>query len=292
MFRRSILGHLAAIFILFAAVPAMAQHAPAIWKMSNEDSTVYLLGTIHLLKENTPWYTDSLQDITQNADTLTLELSPDETGSANMMALVQRLGFYGPDESLSDHLAEDSHTRLMAEFQKRSIPTQVVERMKPWMAGIQLTVVAAVQAGFLPQYGVDSTLSGIAEEQGKEIRGLETAEQQLSLFANMSDEAQAAFIEEGLDQLEDLDGYFEKLKTLWLKGDTNGLDRLLRQGLEDNQELAEALLYKRNRSWVAPLSALLNEPGVHLVAVGAAHLVGDQSVIDLLQQNGHTLERY
>lgn len=292
MFRRSAIGCVAAILVLFSAPPIMAQHAPAMWKMSNEDSTVYLIGTIHLLKESTPWYTDSLKDLTQNADSLTLELDPDETESANMMALVQKLGFYGPDESLSDHLPEDSHTRLMAEFQKYGIPTQVVERMKPWMAGIQLTVVAAVQAGFLPEYGVDMVLSGIAEEQGIKIRGLETAEEQLSLFANMSDEAQVAFIADGLDQIADLDGYFEKLKTLWLAGDTDGLAIMLREGLENNDELAEALLYKRNRAWIAPLSALLDEPGTHLVAVGAAHLVGDKSVVDLLQQDGFVIERY
>lgn len=268
-----------------------AHHAPAIWKMEKDGSAVYFLGTIHLLKADTPWLSDELKDIADKADSLTLELTPSEMASPKLQQLVQSLGFYAPDDALSNHLPKESYDHLAAAYEKRGIPVQAMDRMKPWMAGLQISVMSAMQAGFLPQYGVDSTLGQIASASGKDIRGLEKGEEQLMLFANLSDEAQVAFIEEGLEQIDDLAQYFEELKEAWLTGDLDALDALVTDGLEESPELADKLLYQRNRNWIPALEGLLEEPGTHLVAVGAGHLIGDKSVIALLRANGHELTR-
>lgn len=279
--------------LLFVATPALAQqHAPAVWTLKDDDTTIYFLGTIHLLKADTPWFSDSLQQIAADADSLTLELHPNETASPKMQQLVQELGFYKPDDALSNHLPEALLARVQAEFQKLGVPVQAVERMKPWMVGLQLSVISAMQAGFLPQYGVDMTLGQLASEAGTDIRGLETAEYQLGLFAGLTDEAQIAFLDEGMEQMIDLAGYFEKLKEAWLTADLEGLNAMLTEGMDQSPELADALLYTRNSNWIPEIEALLNEPGTHLVAVGAAHLTGEQSVVDLLQKKGHKVERF
>ncbi|WP_281300602.1 MULTISPECIES: TraB/GumN family protein [unclassified Iodidimonas] len=289
-------GVLAFVALSMATAQAQAQdqvpHAPAIWTMADDDSTVYFLGTIHLLKADTPWQSETITDIINEATSLTLELTPQDMASPKMQSLVQSLGFYGPDDQLSNHLPEESYTRLAAAFQKRGIPTQAMDRLKPWMAGLQITVVSAMQAGFMPQFGVDHLLGQIATQRGIEIAGLEKPEDQLRLFADLSDEAQAAFIREGLDQIDDLEGYFERLKEAWLTADLDSLNELMTDGLEENPELADKLLYTRNRNWLPAIEALLDQPGTHLVAVGAGHLVGTQSVIDLLQDKGHQVDRY
>lgn len=281
------------ILLLLAARPAFAEpHAPAVWKIHDADSTVYLLGTIHLLKADTPWLSEDLRAIAERADTLTLELHPDEATSPKMQQRVMQLGFYPPSDGLSQHVPDPLYQRLAAEFQELGIPVQAMERMKPWMVGIQIGVVSAMRAGFLPQYGVDHTLGQLAAASGKTIRGLETAEYQLSLFADLSDEAQIAFLEEGMEQVDDLAGYFAKLKDAWLSADLEDLDALLREGMDKSPELAEALLFTRNANWIPEIEALLDEPGEHLVAVGAAHLTGTKSVIDLLAQKGYAPERF
>jgi len=284
---------LAPLLLVFALlVPALtARAAPALWRIQSGDSVVHILGTIHLLKKDTPWFTEDLQSIVEQADSLTLEILMDELNPMEVQQAMAELGFYPPSETLSDHLPEPLFTRVMAEAQKAGLPTQAVERMKPWLVGVTLTSQLAAQAGYLAQYGVETKLLEVARRSDTELSQLETMQEQLQIFASLSREAQIAWLRDGLDEFANLESYVEKLKTAWLKGDLETVGAMLTEGMEGNPQLAEKLLYARNRNWLPRVESLITTPGRHLLAVGAAHLVGESSLVDLLREQGYEVER-
>lgn len=280
------------LVLLIFALPATAQNAPAIWKLERDDSQVWLFGTIHLLKADTPWRSATLDALFAGADSLTVEAEIDRIDPLAMQQTLMRVGYYPPGETLADHVPADLRDRLLAEAAKIGLPAQVIDRMRPWLVGLTLTATLAQQAGFLQQYGVDVTLIGEARAAGQTVHALETVEQQIETLAGLGDAAQVAWIRDGLDQLADIEGVFERMKTAWIEADTATLGEIMTEGMEGNDELAERLLFVRNRAWVPQVEALLETPGSHFVAVGAGHLVGEQSLIDLLEAAGHKVSRH
>jgi len=287
--RRCLASLLVGLALLGPTLAAKA--APAMWRLESGESVVHFLGTIHLLKKDTPWFTPEMKALVERADTLTLEILIDEVNPMEAQQAMAELGFYPPGETLSDHLPETLRTRIMAEAQKAGLPTQAVERMKPWLVGVTLTSQLAAQAGYLSEYGVESTLLEVARASDTRLRQLETMQQQLQIFASLSEDAQVAWLRDGLDEFADLENYVEGLKTAWVDGDVDRVAAMLTEGMEASPQLADRLLYARNRDWVAAVESLLGESGRHLVAVGAGHLVGESSLIDLLRERGHEVER-
>ena len=279
------------LFLLLFVTAALAAHVPAVWRLEANGATVYLFGTIHLLKAGTPWLDPALERIFDASDTLVVEAAVDTVDPAKLQDRIRALGYYPPDDGLANHIDASTHRRIMAEAGKLGLPTQVLERMRPWLVGLTLTSTLAGKKGFLPQFGAEAELLARARKAEKVVLPLETVEEQFEVFAGLSEAAQAALLVRGLDEIAEIEDLFEQMKTAWLGGDLATLDRLLKEGLEDNPELADAMLYARNRRWVPKIEALLEEPGTHFVAVGTAHLVGEGSVIDLLQKDGYRIER-
>lgn len=292
LFVQSTIRLFTALVLLVTGGAAAAQHAPAVWTLSDDDTTVYLLGTIHLLKPDTPWYTQELKQIMADAESLTVEAEVDAIDPMQMQQLVMRVGFYPQGQLLADDLPDDVMAELRGMAGRAGLPAAALDRMKPWLAGITLTAQLSARAGFLPQYGVDATLLGEARETGMTVRPLETIEEQLGLFSDMPMAAQVQFLKDGLRELENIDAFFERLKTAWLEADLKTIEDMLAEGLTANTALAQAMLYDRNAAWLPQITALLEEDGVHLVAVGAGHLIGEDSVIDMLDDAGHAVSRY
>jgi len=282
-------GPLFLLMLFFGVQTAAAE--PALWRVKQGEATVHMLGTIHLLKDNTPWYGPGLKSLVRRSDSLTVEIATDQVDPMSIQQLMTELGFYPPGQSLADDLAEELHTRVMAAAQKAGLPTQSVERMRPWLVAVTLTSTLAARAGYLPQYGVEATLLSEMRAADTPVHELESMREQLQIFSGLPKEAQIAWLRDGLDELETLEVYVDRLKTAWLEGDLETIDRMLTEGLEASPELAEALLYERNRNWVSHVETLLGEPGSHLIAVGAGHLVGENSLVDLLRARGYSVER-
>ncbi len=279
------------VFLLLFVNAALAAHVPAVWRLEANGATVYLFGTIHLLKAGTPWLDPELERLFDASDTLVVEAAVDTVDPTKLQETIRALGYYPPDDGLANHLDASTHARIMAEAEKLGLPTEVLERMRPWLVGLTLTSTLASRKGFLPQFGAEAELLARARRTEKVVLPLETVEEQFEVFAHLSDAAQTALIVRGLDEIAEIEDLFERMKTAWLAGDLATLDRLLKEGLEDNPELAEAMLYARNRRWVPKIEALLETPGTYFVAVGTAHLVGADSVIDLLRKDGYRVER-
>jgi uncharacterized protein YbaP (TraB family) len=149
-----------------------------------------------------------------------------------------------------------------------------------------------MQVGYDPASGVEARLKALAREAGKPVRTLETLEQQIGFFADLPADAELAFLLSALDEVDSGPAMLDALVAAWSAGDVEALDALMvDQMAAEYPALYDALLVRRNRNWAGQIQTLLAGEGVAVIAVGAAHLVGDDSVQVQLASRGLTVER-
>ena len=290
MFKRLKRG-LAALAILtasaVAAFPAAAD--PALWVVRDEDSTIYLLGTVHVLRPDTVWRSPAIDAALAEADALWIEVEADDP--AAMQPLVARYGL-DPANPLSSKLTAEQKARLDAAAAGMGASGAALEPLRPWLAGLTLSVGPLVKAGYDPASGVETKLKAAARAAGKPIRTLETLDQQIGFFADLPPAVELAFLLSALDEIDTGPATLDALVAAWSAGDQEALNALMVSEMAaDYPELYQALLVDRNKDWAGQIQTLLAGKGVTVIAVGAAHLVGDDSVQVQLLARGIAVER-
>lgn len=290
MFKRLKRG-LAALAILtasaVAAFPAAAD--PALWVVRDEDSTIYLLGTVHVLRPDTVWRSPAIDRAMAEADALWIEVEADDP--AAMKPLVRKYGL-DPANPLSGKLTPEQKARLDAAAAGMGASGAALEPLRPWLAGLTLSIGPLVKAGYDPASGVESRLKAAARDAGKPIRTLETLEQQIGFFANLPPAVELAFLLSALDEMDSGPAMLDALVAAWSAGDMEALNELMVSEMAaDYPELYQALLVRRNKDWAGQIQTLLGGKGVSVIAVGAAHLVGDDSVQAQLLARDIAVER-
>jgi uncharacterized protein YbaP (TraB family) len=278
------------IIALFLAVVS-AKAEPAMWVIKDADSTIYLIGTMHLLKHDTEWNTEKVKKTVHESTELWLEVA-DLDADAAMAPLIAKLGV-DPARPLSSKLNEAQRKQLEKIGGTYGFPIATLEPMRPWLAALILAVGPIMKAGYDPKAGVERMLSAQAVAEGDKIRGFETAEQQLQLLAGLSEPEQIAFLTSVLDDLEKGLDLLDKLAKAWIDGD---LDTITRLAVDDMKKEAptvyQKLIVQRNIAWSVKIAGMLKGSGVQVIAVGAAHLVGPDSVQAQLAKRGIKAERY
>lgn len=260
---------------------------PGLWRVADEDTTIYLFGTIHMLPPGTGWRSAEVDHALGRSQALYLEADvvSDPAGQA---ATVQRLGLLPAGERLSDKLPADQISRLRVAAGKLGVAMETLKQTQPWYAAVLVTNAAIRAAGYSTDGGVEAGLRDDARNAGKEMRYLETVESQLSALADLPLETQSAYLSFTIDDMDTAAASLGQMVSAWRTGDADGLARVL---IEDDMarlpQLKEVLLDRRNAEWARQLAALLaKEPGEFFVAVGAAHLVGPDSVQEHLKALG------
>ena len=265
---------------------------PAIWKVADEDTTIYLFGTVHLLKAGTDWRTDAFETVWAESDTVYFETDVSMNAQLGMQQLMNRLGMNQTGTKLSSFFTEDELETVKQGARDAKLPFAMLEPMRPWLAMLIISVQQAITEGADPTAGVDYVLGEEAGKLGKETRFFETNEEQINFFAGFEDEAAADMLLEGIIYARDNPAMFDKMTGDWLAGSPQKLADLINASMTTNPELVEVLLYNRNRDWVEELSEVMkSESGTFLVAVGAGHLAGENSVQDYLAEKGYDAER-
>ncbi|MBL8771394.1 MAG: TraB/GumN family protein [Phenylobacterium sp.] len=273
---------------LLAATPAAAE--PALWVIKDEDSTIYLMGTVHVLRPGTAWHEGKVEAALASSSSLVIEAAGLDD-AAVMQPLVRRYGL-DPAQPLSSKLPEKDRPRLAAAAQAMGLPPQALEPMQPWLAALTLSLAPAVKAGYDPQSGVEMSLLRMAKAGGWEVRGLETPEQQIRYLAGMSPAAQAQFLVSTLDDLDSAAAQLDAMVSAWAAGDTAGLETLFVTELKrDYPEFYDVIVVRRNAEWARTIVETLKGSGVSFVAVGAGHTVGPDSVQAQLAKLGVRAER-
>jgi len=231
-----------------SAKSTSGEGSPKIWKYADDDTTVYLFGTVHLLKPELSWRTSKLSQALKEADTLVLEAdvtSPEGAGA--IQKLIAQYAAFPEGETLSGVLSNEEKEIVSEALKEQGIPIDAVNGMKPWMVGLQLGIIQIMKS---------------IEEQIQ------------SLMATIS-------------TLEIGNNYLETLIAEWAEGDVEGIGVMMSNpAMYGSKSAYDTLLTKRNENWILPLKALLNEPGVKFVAVGAGHLAGPDSVVKMLNREG------
>lgn len=284
--RRSFLGLLA--LLPFAGTAAAE---PALWVVKSGDATIYLFGTVHLLRPDADWRAPKIKQAFDQSGTLWLELEDAANGTLDEKLLWK----YGKDPAhpLSTKLKPAERQKLRDVATKAGIPPVALESLRPWLAALQLGKAPMLKAGYNPEMGVDRQLLAEAKTGKKPVLGLETTEQQMRFFADLPPKAELALLTQTLDHGDEGAALLDQLAGAWLAGDVDALNALLKQ--EDmavsDKRLRKLLLGDRNKAWAERLSGLAKDGGTHFVAVGAAHLTGTDSLQSQLQKHGFTVER-
>ncbi|HEY3520192.1 MAG TPA: TraB/GumN family protein [Rhodanobacteraceae bacterium] len=270
--------------LLFVLTTAAALADPALWKIQRGNSTVYLFGTVHVLPPDIQWHYAALDHALKVSDVLYVELVDDD--QATMQPLVTR---YGIDVAhpLSGELDANDEQRLRAAAQTAALPPQALDVMKPWLAAVALTVAPIVKAGFDPESGVDKRLRHDFAATGKPVRGLETAEQQIRYFADLSKTVQISMLRSTLDDYDKAATELNELVADWQHGDVDAIAALENSDMRGKYPvLYDTLLTDRNERWAQQIARLLQQHGTVFIAVGAAHLAGPDDVQSQLRKAG------
>lgn len=298
----SMLALTAAPFALFAASPALADHhaasetaaspamvkGPALWKVADEDTTIYLFGTVHVLPQGIEWYDATIEQALTGSDIIVTEIPMDKASEAQLQQLTITKGMLPQGTTLRSLLNPEQTIVYEAALAKLGAPAEAFDPFKPWLAGLTLSLLPLMQQGYDPSAGVEKML--LSKVGDKPQGALETAEFQLGIFDGMDQAAQVTFLMEAAEGMDEVKPMLDRMVAEWAKGDADALAAVMNEGMTD-PAVAEALLYSRNANWAEWIDTRLDTPGTVFIAVGAGHLAGAKSVQDYLAEKGITTSR-
>ncbi|WP_018062326.1 TraB/GumN family protein [Caulobacter sp. UNC279MFTsu5.1] len=274
--------------LAMGASPVLAE--PALWAIKDKDSTIYLFGTVHVLKPTTQWRSPKIAKAFQDADDVVMEIEQPED-PATTRALMLKYGV-DPAAPLSGKLKPESYAKLQAAAQGMGFPPQALEPMRPWLAALTVSLTPLLKAGYDPESGVEKLLTAQAKAAGKPISAFETMEQQVRFFADMTPVQETQLLESTLDEIDDGPAKIDALVAAWAAGDQAELKRQMVDEMQtDYPDVYKLLLVDRNQDWANQLKAKLAGSGVSFVAVGAGHLTGPDSLQAQLAKLGVKAER-
>lgn len=263
---------------------------PALWVVKDEDTTIYLFGTVHVLKPGLGWFDDAVKRAFDRSDQLMLEIVLPED-PAEMAQKMIPLALDQSGKTISSRLSPAELKAYQAAMTGLGIPVAQFDRFEPWFAAMTLSIAPLAQLGYDPEQGAEKLLTAAAKQTSKPVSGLETVDQQLGFFDGLPEKQQLAFLNSVVKDIDKLGPTLDKTVVLWGKGDTEALAVAMNESMAATPELAKVLLFDRNARWAEQLEARMAQPGTVFVAVGAGHLAGKHSVQDYLKERGLTAER-
>ncbi len=277
---------------LTACAPApRAEAGPAIWRVADEDSEIWLFGTVHVLPADLKWRTAKIDGAFKSADTLVLETQTDAAALPRIAQLMQDYGYAKDGVALEDRLNADDKARLARVCADLKMDCAALKTLRPWYAANALSVALVMRQGQSLEAGVEQVLQREATQQNKKTSYFETAEQQVRFFADLPPETELQFLTATLRQIEEEADMIGAIDAAWARGDTAALEKDLNGLLEEAGPLIYAVLIKdRNAAWANEIDMMMKGSGKTFIAVGAAHLVGDDGVPAMLRAKGYKVQ--
>ncbi len=273
---------------MFAAAPAVRADSTlhCLWELHGKHNTVYLLGSIHTLRASDYPLPPAVLDAYRGAKALVMEIDLNELDAADVQSEMLASAMLTDGKTLHDIMgaARYAHAQTMA--REVGLDLSTFDQFAPWFVAEAISQMQLTQLGFDPSSGVEMYFLGRARTDGKSIAGLETAHDQLALFEGMSMETQANYLLSSLEQAHDLPKDVNDMVRAWQRGDMSWFETEMKSDLGRDPAVYQSLLVSRNRKWIARIERLLDDDENYLVIVGTAHLVGRDSVIDLLKKDG------
>ena len=273
------------------AAPVRAEE-PAIWSLEGRGGDVLLLGSVHLLRQEDYPLPANVMAAYASADRLVMELDENDLDPLAVQMLLLETGRLPAGRTLADVMEAADYRRAQKHAQELGFPLELIETLKPWLAAITIMNLQSMGMGFRPELGLEQHLAGLARRDGKPVEGLETVEFQLALFDGLPESTQAKLLLQTLAEAALMEEQLTMLIDAWRRGDSAALDRELTRSFADYPEVYRRLVTDRNRTWSRHLARLADERGTTLVVVGALHLVGENSVVEMLEGRGRKIRRW
>jgi uncharacterized protein YbaP (TraB family) len=273
------------------AQTAFAGHPVTLWQVEGDTNSVYLLGSIHMLRAEDHPLPSVLDSAYDDAEIIVMELDMDDIDPVYTQAAFNRAGVLTDGTTLRDMMGEEMYARAAQAAAAADIPLDMLAQSEPWLAAMTAELMILYRIGFNPLLGVEMTMTSRATADGKPIEGLETVDEQLGFLDGLPIEAQREMLLQTLVRSAEIGDSIESLISAWRHGDTAKLEAELLSELEQQRELHDALIVQRNRRWAETIEDWLDDEDDYLIVVGALHLVGDDGVPALLDRAGFEIRQ-
>jgi uncharacterized protein YbaP (TraB family) len=267
--------------------PCLAQEPGVfLWKVQGEAGALYLLGSIHLAREDASPLDGRIEQAYRESSRVVFEADLKEAAGAAIQKAIVEEGMCAKGATIHDHVSGDTFRLLKKKARAAGIPVSQFEGMKPWLCAITLSLVELDRLGFRPDLGLDAYLTQRAASDGKEMLFLETARFQIELLSGLPGDLQEELLRQALRELEVIGSQADAMASAWKRGDAGALEAILGVSLSEYPRIRQRLFIDRNEQWMPRLEALLAKEGDVLVVVGAGHLVGEGGLLELLSARG------
>jgi uncharacterized protein YbaP (TraB family) len=268
-----------------------AQEKSFLWKVSKNEKNVFLLGSIHYLKKENFPLRKSILDALDSSKRLVLEIDLNSASAGSAQRLTVEKALYRDGATLPQNIEQETYRLAAQRAAQLGIDMQVLNPMKPWFVALTMMAIKFQQLGLDPTLGVDRYLAARAKDGGIPTSGLETLEFQIGLMDQLSKSDQELMLRETVAELDLLDQNFNQIVQSWLKGDGASLEVLLLASMREYPDLYQKIIVDRNRRWLPQIEKMIAQGDDAMVVVGAAHLVGQDGVIEMLKFRGYNLEQ-
>ena len=278
----------AALLCVFAASTLADDraHPVTLWQVKGKSNSIYLLGSIHLLREQDHPLPGVIDQAYEDAEVLVMELDMDDLDPAYTQMAFSRAGVMTDGTTLRDLMGDDAYAQAEEAAAVVDVPLDMLAQSEPWLAAMTAEIMLLYRIGFNPMLGVEMTMTSRAARDGKPIEGLETIDEQLSFLDGLPIDAQSDMLIQVLIEGVELSESIDAIIDAWHEGDTALLEGTLLSSMEEQEELSEVLIFARNRRWADTIAGWIDDDRDYLVIVGALHLVGESGVPALLENRG------
>ncbi|HVO46049.1 MAG TPA: TraB/GumN family protein [Steroidobacteraceae bacterium] len=277
--------------LAFGLLGSLTAHAGSpVWAIRGEHNTVYLAGSVHLLKSDDSDLPPAFDRAYRGSKSLVMELAMDKVDPSEIASWMFEHGLLKDGATLRSTIGEERYRRVSQAADRLGVPVEVIDQLEPWALGLQLLELRYMQLGFDPQQGVELQLQHRAQSDGKPISGLETVDEQLGVLQGMSYPDQARFLDMIVSEMQDVEGETRSVVNAWRSGDSDKLAALLSDEYKSFPALYRLLVTDRNRRWVPQIEKLLHGDQDCFVVVGALHLVGNGGLLELMRRDGYRPE--
>jgi uncharacterized protein YbaP (TraB family) len=278
--------------LAFGLLGSLTAHAGSpVWAIHGDHNTVYLAGSVHLLKASDSALPSAFSRAYAESKELVMELDIDKVDPMEAGGWMMEHGMLKEGTTLRSTIGDERYRRVSTEASRLGIPMEAVDQLEPWVLALQLTELQYMRLGFDPQQGVEQQLQNRAHQDGKPIRGLETMEEQLGVLQGMSYSDQARFLDLTVTEMNDAEKDTQVVICAWRSGDAAKLASLLSDEYKTFPALYRVLVTDRNKRWIPQIEAFLHEKQDYFVIVGALHLVGDGGLLELMRRDGFKAEQ-
>jgi len=267
---------------------------PLLWKVSDKDNSLYLLGSFHMLKPDDYPLAKSTDLAFEDAEQLYFELSPEEMNNPALGQKMAQAAMRTDGKTLQQSVSPETWKKFEAHATERNLSPANFQAFEPWFVALILSVTEMQKSGLDTTLGLDKHFMDRAAKAGKPAKGLETGDSQIAIFDSMGAKQQEQYLLDILDDSSDMKAKIDELHDTWRKADDKVLfDKMAMEMREKYPELYQSINPDRNKAWLPKLEALLkdNKTDDVMVVVGALHLVGEDGVVKMLKDKGYKIER-